>query len=104
MDPFNQQQNTNIIVKQNPIEIWVETSGRKKNTYLAGWNVSNETLKEHLKAIKKKNGCNGSVKEIKNETSDEKLYILQFQGDHSEYVIDYLVSIGVSPEIIKIKG
>ena len=38
----------------NLIEIWVEVNGRKKNTYISGWNLNLTNLKEHLTFIKAK--------------------------------------------------
>ena len=63
--------------------LWLETAGRRKNTYISGLPFTFEELKEHLKTLKKKHGCNGAVKE------DEKLYVLHLQGDHIDDIIDY---------------
>jgi len=38
----------------NNIEIWIEERGRKSDTYISGWNIDEDTLKYHLKIIKKK--------------------------------------------------
>lgn len=87
------------------IEIWMEKNGRKKNTYISGWNLSEILLKEHIKIIKKKNGCNGTLKEI--DLSDNKsniLKIIQLQGDHKEYIKEYLINQNIDPLLIKIKG
>jgi translation initiation factor SUI1 len=105
MNPFEDiSTNDNTNTKQTLIEIWVEANGRKKNTYVSGWNIPEEQLKEHLKTIKKKNGCNGTIKEISNETCAQLLKVLQLQGDHSEYINEYLVSHNVDTNNIRIKG
>ena len=105
MNPFEDiSTNDNTNTKQTFIEIWVEANGRKKNTYVSGWDIPEDQLKEHLKTIKKKNGCNGTIKEIPNETSTQLLKVLQLQGDHSEYINQYLVSHSVDPNNIRIKG
>ena len=105
MNPFEDiLTNDNTNTKQTLIEIWVEANGRKKNTYVSGWDIPEEQLKEHLKTIKKKNGCNGTIKEISNETSAQLLKVLQLQGDHSEYINEYLVSHNVDTNNIRIKG
>jgi translation initiation factor 1 (eIF-1/SUI1) len=83
------------------IEIWVETRGRKSDTYISGWNINEDEQKEHLKSIKKKRGCNGSIKEI--DKGSGKMKIMQFQGDIKTYVHDYLIGLGISEENIKIK-
>ena len=38
----------------NIIEVWVEERGRKADTYINGWNIDDDTLKNHLKIIKKR--------------------------------------------------
>lgn len=105
MNPFEDiLTNDNTNTKQTLIEIWVEANGRKKNTYVSGWDIPEEQLKEHLKTIKKKNGCNGTIKEIPNETGTQLIKVLQLQGDHSEYINEYLVSHNVDTNNIRIKG
>jgi len=83
------------------IEIWVEERGRKSDTYVNGWNLDEETLKNHLKTIKKKRGCNGSIKEIVKETGPIK--VMQLQGNVKEFVINYLKENGISEDDIKVK-
>jgi len=77
------------------IEIWVEANGRKKNTYVSGWNINLDILKEHLTFIKKKNGCNGSIKN--NNT-------LHLQGDHIDFMTKYLIDNGCDKNNIIVKG
>ena len=89
-DNFNCEQNNNSL-----IEIWMETNGRKKNTYISGWNLELSNLKEHLTFIKKKNGCNGSIKN--NNT-------LHLQGDHIEFMTKYLIDNGCDKNNIITKG
>lgn len=83
------------------IEIWVEERGRKSDTYVHGWNLDEETLKNHLKNIKKKRGCNGSIKQIIKETGPIK--VMQLQGNVKEFVINYLKENGISEDDIKVK-
>ncbi len=104
MNPFEDITINDINTKQTFIQIWVETNGRKKNTYVSGWDISDEQLKDHLKTIKKKNGCNGTIKEMPNETNTQLLKILQLQGDHSKYINQYLITNNVPPNNIHIKG
>lgn len=85
----------------NNIEIWVEERGRKSNTYIYGWNIDEDMLKNHLKIIKKKKGCNGSFKEMSKEMGLIK--VIQLQGNVKDYVISYLKENGVNEDEIKIK-
>lgn len=105
MNPFEDiSTNDNTSTKDSDIQIWVETTGRKKNTYVSGWNIPDDQLKEHLKTIKKKNGCNGTIKDVPNETGSELLKVLQLQGDHTDYITNYLILNGIEKDKIRIKG
>jgi len=98
LNPFTSNETDNFDFQEtnnNLIEIWVEANGRKKNTYLSGWKLELTKLKEHLTFIKKKNGCNGSIKN--NNT-------LHLQGDHIEYITKYLIDNGCNKNNITIKG
>lgn len=101
MDFFNDFNNDTKFKELN-IEIWVEQNGRKKNTYISGWEISNEELKSHLKIIKKKNGCNGTIKTLSN--GSETIQVMQFQGDQSEFIKKYIIIQGVNDNNIRIKG
>jgi translation initiation factor 1 (eIF-1/SUI1) len=89
------------INQSNVIEIWCEDRGRKSNTYIHGWNIDDDALKEHLKTMKKTKGCNGSLKEMVKETG--KIKVLLLQGNHKDYVYNYIKSTGVDESSIKIK-
>ena len=105
MNPFfneNENENENNDIESNNINIWIETTGRKKNTYISGWNIDDNILKEHLKNIKKKVACNGTVKNLENIISHTELKVIQLQGNHIDYMIDYLTSNGIKN--IKVKG
>ena len=86
------------------VEIWVEAYGRKKNTYVSGWDVSEDRLKEHLKYIKKNNGCNGTIKEMTNESGVTLQQVLQLQGNHLKYIKEYIISNDVDSTNIRMKG
>ena len=96
--------NNTIITKESKIEIWVEINGRKKNTYVSGWNISEDQLKEYLREIKKKNGCNGTIKTISNDTTNELITVMQLQGDHINYMFDFLIHHQIESNSIRIKG
>ena len=61
-------------------------------------------LKDHLKVIKKKNGCNGTIKSLPNETNNGFIDVILLQGDHVDFVKEYLIKNDVLSENIKIKG
>lgn len=86
MDPFEQENETNQILS-TPIEIWVEINGKRKNTFITGLPFEEDQMKEHLKNLKKKHGCNGSIKETVVE--NVSITTLQLQGDHLDNIIDY---------------
>lgn len=105
MNPFEDENEQIINETTSVIEIWVETFGRKKNTYIAGWNLSESELKEHIKRIKKKNGCNGTLKELSlNGNKSILIKAIQLQGHHIDYVIEYLKEQMVDINLIKVKG
>jgi translation initiation factor 1 (eIF-1/SUI1) len=80
MNPFEEFEETEFN-KTTSIEIWLEINGRKKNTFVAGWNLSETDLKEHIKTIKKKNACHGTLKEISsNGDKSELIKVIQLQG------------------------
>lgn len=105
MDPFADKKNDfeDELLSNNIIDLWVEVNGRKKNTYIYGWELEKSELKEHLRTIKKKRGCNGTIKKM---TVDEygEVTVLQLQGNHVEYVKEYIENTGVETENIRIKG
>jgi|LauGreDrversion4_2_1035121.scaffolds.fasta_scaffold20019_4 translation initiation factor 1 (eIF-1/SUI1) len=103
MNPFDNCNINTTTTSDKPIYIWVEQSGRKHNTYVSDWDIDDALIKEHLKTIKKKNGCNGSVKEIEiNENSIKR--VMQLQGDHAEYVKKFITNTGIDESRIYIKG
>lgn len=112
INPFEIERDDKVKINDEIIEIWVENRGRKSDTYLQGWNISFDELKEHLKNIKRNKGCNGSIKtqdpdEISDnpKQSDIKIqYILQLQGNHKYFLQTYLGEHGILSDNIKIKG
>lgn len=96
MNPFEENDEPINVDEEINIELWLEQFGRKKNTYISGWKFSDDEFKN----IKKKNGCNGS---IKLDTTTQK-YITQFQGDLILYLYKLLIDQGVNKENIKIKN
>ena len=102
MNPFDIINNTtdqNLSNDNYTIEIWIESKGRKCNTFISGWNLTDNELDMHLKTIKKKNACGGSF-----EISDNGNKVLKLQGDHIDYIKKYLKDNDIMDESIKIKG
>jgi translation initiation factor 1 (eIF-1/SUI1) len=104
MNPFDCNQeltDTNKLINQNNIEIWTESRGRKTDTYIYGLLYNDEELKQHLKIVKKKFGCNGSIKEILRES--DNIQVFHIQGNHKNNMIAYLIDLGFSKEQLIIK-
>jgi translation initiation factor 1 (eIF-1/SUI1) len=91
-NPFDEIKEINT--KNSIIEIWVESYGRKKNTFVSGWDIPTKDIKTHIKIIKKRNGCNGSVKNN----------IIQFQGNITDYVKQYLIEKDIDINNIRIRN
>tara|TARA_A100001015_G_C14999414_1_gene717729 strand:+ start:887 stop:1213 length:327 start_codon:yes stop_codon:yes gene_type:complete len=83
------------------IIIYSERQGRKKNTYIIDWNIEKNEMKDHLKNLKKKHGCNGSIK-IKLYQGDEK-EVLHLQGEWKSEVKEYLLSLNIAENDIEVK-
>lgn len=103
-DPFDDINETTksetFLKDNNDIEIWIENRGRKTDTYMSGLPYDDITLKEHVKIIKKKKGCNGTIKFIEKE--NEKIKVLHLQGNQKNMLLEYFTNIGL--ENIKLKG
>jgi len=95
MNPFEEDNDNSKNVRLN-IEIWLEQHGRKKVTYISGWNIPEDMMKEHLKTIKKTNACSASF--------NKETKIVQMQGDHVQYISKYLAEHDITQDCITIKG
>jgi len=99
MNPFENENNEdNIVNIEEKVEIWVAVFKGKKNTYISGLLYQESEMKDHLKNIKKKHGCNGSIKT--SEENSTKL-IIQLQGDHINHICDYFEDLGITNIIVK---
>jgi translation initiation factor 1 (eIF-1/SUI1) len=94
MNPFEQEPSDVVLnnFELNKIEIWCEERGRKCITHVYGWNINDTELKEHLRTIKKKKGCNGTIKKMSVDEIGE-VSVLQLQGNHVDYVKEYIINI-----------
>jgi|SaaInlStandDraft_4_1057021.scaffolds.fasta_scaffold196292_1 translation initiation factor 1 (eIF-1/SUI1) len=99
---FNNQFNPFDELKSSfNIIIMSERQGRKSNTYIYGWNIEKTELKQHLKSLKKKYGCNGSLK-IKNYYGEDR-ECLHLQGEWSLEVKKYLKENNINENEIDVK-
>jgi translation initiation factor 1 (eIF-1/SUI1) len=108
-EDFNDNNDTDQIVDQNTeptiLYIWVQKMGRKSNTYVSGWSISDNEIKSHLKTIKKSIGCNGSIKNMivdGNDTIEQR--VMHLQGEHAVYLKEFICNTGIEPSLIHIKG
>jgi translation initiation factor 1 (eIF-1/SUI1) len=98
---FNEFNDFDTDLNNSNITIFSEQHGRKKNTYVIGWNIDKETMKEHLKTLKRKHGCNGSIK-MKNYQGED-CQAIHLQGEWKDEVKSYLKSLDVHEDDIEIK-
>jgi len=103
IDPFNQLEDELSTSLNNQLVIQTENRGRKTNTFLAGWEISREQLKEHLQKLKRSHGCNGSIKKT-TISGVECENVLHLQGDQVDNLLTYLDSIGINTKDIEIKS
>jgi translation initiation factor 1 (eIF-1/SUI1) len=99
MEPFPVEQNNNIF-KEEKVTILCEKTGRRCNTYITGWNASDDELKIALEKMKKKFGCGGAIKMITFE-GVENTKALNLQGNFVIKTGEFLKSINVQNLIIK---
>lgn len=90
---------TFALLDEQNIIIFGQKKGRRTNTYIINWKISEDELKSSLKNMKKKYGCNGSIKMVNYEGNDIKA--LQLQGDQIAKAHVYLISLGIMNIIIK---
>lgn len=107
MNPFEANYNeeisdSNKLINESIIEIWTEDRGRKTDTYVYGLPYNENELKDHLKIVKRKFGCNGSIKELLKDTGNIKVF--HIQGNHKTNIINYLLEIGLNKDQLIIKG
>ena len=114
MNPFDNEDNNATIQTPMKIEIWVSKEKNKKTTYISGLTYDQTTMKEHLKNLKKKHGCNGAIKkekknsgddtdeeESENESDSVNNFVIQLQGDHIDNIYQYFTDLGINNIIIK---
>lgn len=101
-NPFNSNSNkTNEIFNEQRILLISERRGRKTNTYISGWEINEDEMKHHLKILKKKFACNGSIKEI--DSDGVETTVIHIQGEHISDLETYLIENNVPKDNISIK-
>ncbi len=94
MDPFFHMETTNImaeatsLINKKKITIMGSSRGRKADTYIIHWELSEEDAKAHLKKMKQDFGCNGSIKMVEFEGKEVKG--IHLQGDKIKKAEEYL--------------
>jgi len=98
MELFFNEQNKNIF-NDDKIVVFCERSGKRHNTYIVGWNISDEEIKKNLEKMKKTFGCGGAIKTINYEGKETQA--LNLQGNFIIKTGEYLKSLKLSNLIIK---
>ena len=108
-DPFsNKNDNTETIdlLKENQdVELWVSERGRKFDTYISYLPYTKSELDLHLKNLKKKLGCGGSIQSSKDFEPDELIpeyFRIHIQGKQKDYIKEYFIKLGIKN--IRVKG
>ena len=100
MDFFLIEQNNNNFKKDNNVVVFCEKTGRRYNTYIVGWDISDDEIKKALKDIKKKFGCGGAIKKI-NYEGNEDTKAINIQGNFVIKIGDFLKTLNIQNLIIK---
>ena len=91
---------SDIAVKfdDNVITLFGDKKGKRSNTYIAGLKVDETTKKEYLKTLKKRHGCNGTIKSVLY--NDKEQIVIQLQGDLIDKATTFLKEMKISQKII----
>lgn len=89
-NPLEESDEENEVeIKTYDISVFLVVNRGKKVTYMCGWLDNKNELVDHLKILKHRHGCNGSVKFKTLSDNEKKLYFM-LQGDWKEQIIDYI--------------
>ena len=101
MDQFLvKSNNTFNDINDKEVVVFCEKTGRRYNTYIVGWDVSDDEIKHALEKMKKKFGSGGAIKKINYEGCDD-VKAINIQGNFVIKTGDYLKSLNVQNLIIK---
>ncbi len=95
---FNEQKNNNIF-NDEKVVVFCERSGKRYNTYVVGWNTTEDEIKNSLEKMKKTFGCGGAIKIINYE--GKQTQSINLQGNFVVKTGDYLKSLKISNLIVK---
>lgn len=101
---FNNQElnfNEELEEDMSNIILFSERNGRKTNTYIMDWNIEKEDMKTHLRNLKRKYGCNGSIKTKKYQGEEKEA--IHLQGELKTEIKEYLMENGIKENKIEIK-
>jgi translation initiation factor 1 (eIF-1/SUI1) len=99
MDLFLNELNNNTILNDNKITVFCVKSGRRYNTYIVGWDETDDKQKKTLEYMKKYFGCGGTIKNIVYQGAEMRA--LNLQGNWVIQAGDYLKSLKLKNLIIK---
>ncbi len=98
MDLFLTEQNNKTLFKDDKIVVYCEKSGRNYNTYIVGWDETDE--KNMLEKLKKKFGAGGTIKKV-NYNGKDDTKVINIQGNFVVKIGDYLKSLNIKNLVIK---
>ena len=106
MDPFNIEETdtNNLLHETKEIELWVGNRGKKFDTYISYLPYTKDELLDHLKNLKKKLGCGGSVQSSKDFEVDDLIpeyFRIHIQGNQKDYINDYFTKLGINNIVIR---
>ncbi len=102
MEQFLVEQNNNTFndIADKKVVIFCEKTGRRYNTYIVGWDASNDDIKKALGTMKNKFGCGGAIKKI-NYEGNEDTTAINIQGNFVIKTGEFLKSLNVQNLVIK---
>ena len=124
MDLFNFGNDSDNNISTDEVEspqnilIWTKKVRKSINIFMHGWNLEKSELAAHHKHMKKKLGCNGSLKKnqvfgrvydnsgkVDLETKKNvKDMVFHLQSGRVDELIKYLVENGINEDNIEIKS
>lgn len=89
-NPLEESDDENEIeLRTYDISVFIVVNRGKKVTYMSGWLDNKADLTDHLKVLKHRHGCNGSIKFKTLKDNEKKLYFM-LQGDWKEELVNYI--------------
>ncbi len=101
METTNIMDDAKALINKKKVTIMGSSRGRKADTYIINWELSEDDLKSHLKKMKQKFGCNGSIKMVDYEGKEVKA--LHLQGDKIQDAKKYLITLSINIKDLDVK-